>query len=180
LRLLECPTVLGYLDPILRIRPADGTAPLVLPAPANRTAADVKASLGEVMNVSESDLTLFEGTSECTDDMWMKPCMDLRVFELASVCLRVVTGCCGDSFPDARIKMDGEHKGCTDRRGNFNFKAIVGEHSLSIDRGSDESSVCQGIDSYKLVVGCQNAAGEFDPVIGNLINCSDPRKLFKQ
>jgi len=140
LRLLECPVAFGYLDVALEVlREAGGV--LELPARSCSTATELKTALGKLLNVSVSELALFDGDSPLAEDALVKPGMELKVEELVAVYIQVVTGCCGEAFPNVTIEMDGgARKGITELDGSWSSVTTAGIHSLKFMLGGSDGT----------------------------------------
>merc|ERR1719163_1799973 len=66
--------------------------------------------------------------------------MDLQVVQLSKLSVQLVTGCCGEPFPDVEVEIDGNMRGCTDSKGSWTFVAPVGTHSFDFVFRPDDTS----------------------------------------
>lgn len=135
LRLLACPTVMGYLDPAVLVKRPNGSQ-LLLPAIEFSTVGKIKERMQEELSVPAKEMAIFQENSdgEMDDAAIVKAGMVLETKETAKVELRVVTGCCCEPFDGVSIAVDGQERGITDRFGKVGeFSLTEGEHSLKLE-----------------------------------------------
>eukprot|EP00928_Gymnodinium_smaydae_P007945 TRINITY_DN1284_c0_g3_i1.p1 TRINITY_DN1284_c0_g3~~TRINITY_DN1284_c0_g3_i1.p1 ORF type:complete len:2408 (-),score=404.08 TRINITY_DN1284_c0_g3_i1:117-7340(-) len=134
LRLLACPTVIGYLDPAFRVTIGDSSAPcapaLWLPARQYGTVALARAHLSEALDLPEHSLWLARdglATEPLPDDAPLVAGATVALLETAEVRLRVISGCCGSAVDGISISVNGLERGITDADGALEvFRLPVG------------------------------------------------------
>jgi hypothetical protein len=133
LRLLACPTVIGYLDPALLVKTPHGPQ-FWLPVVQYSAVAKVKEYLEEELDLPVAEMAIFRGDAMLEDAASVKAGMVLEMKEIAPVQLRVVTGCCCEPFDGVSVAVDGQHRGVTDVYGTIgDFSLTEGEHSLRLE-----------------------------------------------
>jgi hypothetical protein len=126
--------------------------------------------VAEHLKLSIGSIALFDGSSPLAESAWVKQDMNLRVLELAPFSVRLVTGCCGEAFPDVGVQLDGESKGFTDSQGNWSSVATVGMHTLTFVLRPDGVSMTRKV---TLTVAESNKF-VFPSDVSLRIYCTDP------
>eukprot|EP00929_Paragymnodinium_shiwhaense_P086822 TRINITY_DN47240_c0_g1_i1.p1 TRINITY_DN47240_c0_g1~~TRINITY_DN47240_c0_g1_i1.p1 ORF type:complete len:2512 (+),score=513.77 TRINITY_DN47240_c0_g1_i1:108-7643(+) len=137
LRLLECPTVIGYLDPCVTLMFSDGSKPeMKLSVLSYPTVSDLKAHLHEDMGTElgmsiDSMLILTSEGQSLNDDQSLEAGSVLTLAETATVSIKVVSGCCLTPVDNVQILADGSILGMTDSNGRVeNLAMTTGHHNL--------------------------------------------------
>jgi len=133
LRLLACPTVVGYLDPALCVR-RKTYPPLWLPVIEFGTVERVKSRLEKEYEIPVSEIAIVHCGAHLDDAAALAPGMKLEMFEVAKVGLRVVTGCCCEMFDGISVLVDGVPRGVTDAFGSVpEFVTTAGNHQVILE-----------------------------------------------
>jgi hypothetical protein len=173
-RLLDCPVAVGYLDPCMQIHRSAPSEVLELPVSSCRTVCELKTAVGELLKRSSREFMVYDGSRALPDDARVKTSMDLKLFELTRISVRLVTGCCGDAFADVRVELDGEAKGFTDSQGTFSSVATVGTHCVTfLICTGDEKCGVRMERGLTVVMGGKNDF-EFTADVGVSFYCTDP------
>jgi hypothetical protein len=133
LRLLACPTVMGYLDPAVLVK-TPNEDDLWLPVIEYGTVGRVKERLEKEFSVPAKEMALFRAGVELEDSVVVTAGMVLTMKNVAPIELKVVTGCCCEPFDGVSVSVDGQDRGVTNKFGKVtDFSLTEGEHSLKLE-----------------------------------------------
>jgi len=130
LRLMECPVVLGFLEPTFRVCYGSGSV-LDLSVMSHITVGDVKATMVEELNAAVESLWVFHEGKRLEDGVFMRPSMDVKIVEVAPLAIRVLSGCCGEPLL-AKVLLDGNEVGMTNASGELQWDVPLGSHKVAI------------------------------------------------
>jgi len=132
LRLLACPCVFGYLDPVIEVHFKGGLRePFAVPLGDVATVGNVKDVLATALHIEEEILSVKSDGSILADSDAVHWGMQLEADEAEQVNISVVTGCCGSVIEGIAVSVDGVPAGTTDQDGQVIALAMtVGEHEV--------------------------------------------------
>jgi len=130
LRLIACPTVLGYLDPAVQVQSALFES-FWMPVMQGSNGAKMIRRLSLDCNLPEWRIELQrDGATVETGDR-IQPGPAIKAVEVTMVKFYAMTSCCYTPFDGVCIKIGGVEKGTTDSKGEVSdIKLPVGEHEV--------------------------------------------------
>jgi len=162
LRLLACPCVLGYLDPIIEVHFCSGERePFPIPLGDVVTVGNVKDVLATALEVDEELLIVHSCGRVLADADDISWGMEVEVDEAEHVNISVVTGCCGVALEGVLVYVDDVCCGTTDQDGQvISVVMTAGEHEVAFEHAAFGSSgravhmahIDRGIDNDFMVV----------------------------
>jgi len=131
LRLLDCPIVLGFLEPAVRVVHRSSGVVQELPVASHPTVAEVRTTIADTLGVSGERLVLFHNQAALTNDAHVERFSVLFAVEVAPITVRTLTGCCGEPVSGTKVLIDGTVVGVTDEQGALQQMLPLGLHELA-------------------------------------------------
>eukprot|EP00929_Paragymnodinium_shiwhaense_P108423 TRINITY_DN7474_c0_g1_i5.p1 TRINITY_DN7474_c0_g1~~TRINITY_DN7474_c0_g1_i5.p1 ORF type:complete len:2349 (-),score=462.92 TRINITY_DN7474_c0_g1_i5:203-7249(-) len=133
LRLLSCPVVLGFLDPVVTVQLiGEASESLELLAQENVTVEALRCSIKGELGAAE-DFAIYLEDSLLEDNAEVVPHIVFEARRLVAVNVQASMSCCCEPLPEARVLLDGREIGSTDEEGEFQLHAAVGAHVVEIE-----------------------------------------------